>query len=73
MDEARRVESQLRRARNWRIDAGGGSIHDDATATKLGFRGGTEAGNIHMDQSAALLVELDGPVWFERGRSRSLP
>ena len=26
-----------------------GSIHDDATATKLGFRGGTVAGSIHLE------------------------
>jgi hypothetical protein len=26
-----------------------GSIHDDATATSLGFRGGTVAGSVHMD------------------------
>jgi len=37
-------------ARNWSADAGEGSIHDDATAAKLGFRGGTVAGSIHMDQ-----------------------
>ena len=28
-------------ARNWSADEGEGSIHDDATAAKLGFRGGT--------------------------------
>jgi hypothetical protein len=54
-------------ARNWSADAGEGSIHDDATAAKLGFRGGTVAGSIHMDQYAALLVDLYGPRWFERG------
>ena len=37
-------------ARNWSADAGAGSIHDDATATELGFRGGTVAGDIHMNQ-----------------------
>jgi hypothetical protein len=54
-------------ARNWSADAGAGSIHDDATATRLGFRGGTVAGNVHMDQCAALLVEEYGKRWFERG------
>src|SRR5258705_14020880 len=54
-------------ARNWSADAGAGSIHDDATAAKLGFRGGTVAGSIHMDQYAALLVEIYGQRWFERG------
>lgn len=54
-------------ARNWSASLGAGSIHDDATATQLGFRGGTVAGSIHMDQCAALLVQEYGKVWFERG------
>lgn len=62
-----RIEGKLWQARNWSADAGTGSIHDDETATKLGFRGGTVAGNIHMDQYAAALAEAFGPVWFERG------
>jgi hypothetical protein len=44
-----------------------GSIHDDATATKLGFRGGTVAGSVHMDQFVPRLVELYGERWFETG------
>lgn len=44
-----------------------GSIHDDATASKLGFRGGTVAGSVHMDQFPPLLVEAFGPAWFETG------
>ena len=44
-----------------------GSIHDDATATRLGFRGGTVAGSVHMDQFAPRLVELYGERWFETG------
>ncbi|MCP4006676.1 MAG: hypothetical protein GY725_21055, partial [bacterium] len=44
-----------------------GSIHDDATASKLGFRGGTVAGNIHMDQFVPVLVEAFGNEWFETG------
>lgn len=54
-------------ARNWSADAGAGSIHDDATAQRLGFRGGTVAGSVHMDQCAALLVEEYGKRWFEQG------
>src|SRR6202042_1570603 len=45
-----------------------GSIHDDATASKLGFRGGTVAGSVHLDQFPPLLVEAFGPAWFETGR-----
>jgi hypothetical protein len=44
-----------------------GSIHDDATATALGFRGGTVAGSIHMDQFPPLLLTAFGPRWFETG------
>jgi len=67
MATTHQLHGKLIQARNWSADAGSGSIHDDATAAKLGFRGGTVAGNIHMDQYAAVLVEAFGPTWFERG------
>jgi hypothetical protein len=44
-----------------------GSIHDNATATALGFRGGTVAGSVHMDQFPPLLLEAFGERWFETG------
>ena len=44
-----------------------GSIHDDATATKLGFRGGTVAGSIHLELFPPLLLRAFGQRWFERG------
>ena len=44
-----------------------GSIHDDATAQKLGFRGGTVAGSIHMEQFPPLLVRAFGERWWETG------
>ena len=44
-----------------------GSIHDDATATKLGFRGGTVAGSIHLELFPPLLLKAFGQGWFERG------
>jgi hypothetical protein len=44
-----------------------GSIHDDATATALGFRGGTVAGSIHMDQFPPLALSAFGSGWFEDG------
>jgi hypothetical protein len=56
----------VRTPANRSIDAAG-SIHDDATAQRLGFRGGTVAGNIHLDQFPPLLVDAYGPSWFERG------
>jgi len=56
----------VRSARNRSAHATG-SIHDDATATALGFRGGTVAGSIHMDQFPPLLLNAFGPRWFETG------
>jgi hypothetical protein len=44
-----------------------GSIHDDKTAQGLGFRGGTVAGSVHMQQFPPLLVRAFGPQWFEHG------
>jgi hypothetical protein len=56
----------IRRPRN--LSAGVvGSIHDDATATKLGFRGGTVAGSVHMDQFPPLAIRAFGSGWFEDG------
>lgn len=43
------------------------NIHEDETAQRLGFRGGTIPGSIHMDQFVPLLVEAFGPAWFETG------
>jgi hypothetical protein len=43
------------------------SIHNDAVATKLGFRGGTVAGSIHLELFPPLLLEAFGPRWFDRG------
>jgi hypothetical protein len=45
----------------------GGGIHDDKVATKLGFRGGTVAGSIHLDLFPPLLLEAFGKEWFDRG------
>jgi hypothetical protein len=44
-----------------------GSIHDDATAQKLGFRGGTIEGPTHFSQFAPLAFELWGVRWFTEG------
>jgi hypothetical protein len=44
-----------------------GSIHDDATARELGFRGGTVAGSVHMDQFPPLALRAFGNGWFEDG------
>jgi hypothetical protein len=60
------ITGPIRHPRNLSAQATG-SIHDDATATSLGFRGGTVAGSIHMDQFPPLLVEGFGSRWFESG------
>src|SRR3954469_5405332 len=57
---------EFRAPRNGSAEAKG-SIHDDATASKLGFKGGTVAGSIHMDQFVPGLVALHGERWFETG------
>lgn len=61
------INGPLWAARNWSADAGEGSIHDDDTAEELGFRGGTVAGDVHMNQFPPVLVELFGERWFESG------
>src|SRR5690349_23247755 len=43
------------------------SIHDDATAQKLGFQGGTIEGPTHFSQFAPLCEYLWGKAWFETG------
>ncbi|MEX2328010.1 MAG: hypothetical protein WD558_09790 [Pseudomonadales bacterium] len=46
---------------------GAGSIHDDATAKKLGFRGGTVAGSLHMEQFPPLATRIFGDRWWQSG------
>ena len=43
------------------------SIHDDATAQKLGFQGGTIEGPTHFSQFPPLCERLWGQAWFETG------
>lgn len=44
-----------------------GTIHDDATAQALGFKGGTIAGSIHMEQFPPLLTRQFGDDWYRSG------
>jgi len=60
------IAGPVRRPRNLAASIAG-SIHDDETAVALGFRGGTVAGSVHMDQFPPLLVQAFGPGWFETG------
>ena len=43
------------------------SIHDDATAQRLGFKGGTIEGPTHFSQFAPLCERVWGKAWFETG------
>ena len=43
------------------------SIHNDAVASKLGFKGGTVPGSVHMDQFVPMLLQAYGDRWFETG------
>lgn len=64
--ESVEISGEFRRPRNLAQEIKG-SIHDDATASKLGFKGGTVAGSIHMDQFVPALLDLHGDAWFETG------
>lgn len=57
----------IRAPKNSASHLGAGSIHDDATAQKLGFRGGTVAGSLHMEQFPPLMVAAFGEEWLSRG------
>lgn len=54
-------------ARNLSRNAGAGSVHNDATATDLGFRGGPVRADNHMNQFVPVILEIFGPGWFEQG------
>lgn len=43
------------------------SIHDDSTAQKLGFKGGTIEGPTHFSQFSPLGEKMWGNIWFESG------
>jgi len=44
-----------------------GSIHDNERARELGFRGGTVAGSIHMEQFPPVLDAAFGEDWLRHG------
>lgn len=60
------ISSGICHPRNLSINSKG-SIHDDATATELGFRAGTVAGDIHLEQFGGILVSAFSQQWFETG------
>ncbi|MYE11290.1 MAG: hypothetical protein F4X99_06425 [Gammaproteobacteria bacterium] len=60
------VAGPLRSPRNIEQDLPN-SIHNDAVAQKLGLRGGTVAGSLHMEQFPSLLIAVLGPEWWSKG------
>jgi len=44
-----------------------GSIHNDAVATKIGMRGGTIPGTVHLDHFVPIIQQIWGLKWFQRG------
>lgn len=43
------------------------SIHDDSTAQKVGMRGGTIPGTIHLSLFPPVMLKVFGDQWFETG------
>ncbi len=60
------VNGPMRHPRNLEQGAPN-SIHNDAVASKLGMRGGTVAGNYHMEQFPPLLTAVLGRRWWQTG------
>lgn len=60
------LETPLRQPKNLNQKTDN-SIHNDAVARTLGFRGGTVAGSIHFEQFAPLMLKVFGTEWFETG------
>ncbi len=44
-----------------------GSIHNDDVATKIGMRGGTIPGTVHLNHFGPLFLKLWGRSWWEHG------
>jgi hypothetical protein len=63
---SRPLEGEFRTPRN-AFQQSAGSIHNDEVASKLGFKGGTVPGSVHMDQFVPMLLDLYGTRWFETG------
>ena len=66
LDTRDTVHGPFRTPRNTFQEAPG-SIHNDAVASRLGFKGGTVPGSVHMDQFVPLLIDLFGERWFSDG------
>ncbi|MEK9823911.1 MAG: hypothetical protein VW831_14820 [Gammaproteobacteria bacterium] len=54
-------------ARNLSRNTGTDSVHNNQTATDLGFRGGPVRADGHMNQFVPVVLEIFGPDWFRHG------
>lgn len=54
-------------ARNLSRNVGLGSVHNDATATDHGFRGGPVRADNHMNQFVPVVLRIFGRDWLESG------
>ncbi len=61
------IKGPIWAARNLSHNVGVGSVHNDATASDLGFRGGPVRADNHMNQFIPVILEIFGQAWFERG------
>ncbi|MCY3857746.1 MAG: hypothetical protein OXG25_02425 [Gammaproteobacteria bacterium] len=43
------------------------SIHNDSVATKIGMRGGTIPGTVHLNHFVPLIQDTWGMAWYEKG------
>ena len=64
---AERLEGAWVEPRN-RWQAGENSIHNDAVAKKVGMRGGTIPGTVHLSHFGPLMSELFGDRWLREGQ-----
>jgi|EP01043_Picozoa_sp_COSAG02_P035012 hypothetical protein len=58
------ISTEWRTPHNFAQNTDGGGIHDDVVAQKVGMRGGTVAGSIHMNQFVPLCVQAFGAERF---------
>ena len=61
------IKGPMWSARNLSHNVGAGSVHNDKTATELGFRGGPVRADNHMNQFIPVVLEIFGHRWFEHG------
>jgi hypothetical protein len=66
LERTERLDGAWVRPRN-RWQGADNSIHTDAVAKKIGMRGGTIPGTVHLSHFAPLMTGMFGERWLERG------